>query len=201
MNRFVIQHNILDYKQVQETVRVLKKGGVIVLPTDTVYGMSCDIFSQESLKKLFRAKGRDKFKPMSIMCSEISDIANYALVPNFAFRLMKRCLPGPYTFILEASKKIPKHIRSNTGTIGIRIPDSPLCFSILKEMGSPLITTSVNLTGEAPLNDPDLIEDTFKHEIEILIDVGTLQTSQSTVIDLTSGFPELIRQGEGKFDL
>ncbi|MFQ5560305.1 MAG: L-threonylcarbamoyladenylate synthase [Nitrospinota bacterium] len=197
MKRLKYEPTLPCHRILEQACEVLAKGGIIVYPTDTIYGLGCSIFSEQAVRRVYKIKGRDSRNPMSIICSGLEDISKFATVPNFAFRLMKRSLPGPYTFILESSKEVPKYIRSTKKTVGIRVPDHTLCLALVKKFGHPIITTSVNISGEAPLNEPDIVEDSFEKDIDLLVDSGMLTTGPSTVVDCSKGSPEILRHGEG----
>ena len=135
---------------------------------------------------------------MSFICADLSDISHYAIVSNYAYRIMKRCLPGPFTFILEASSKTPKKIMSKKKTVGIRIPDHKICLAVVKELGHPLITTSANISTEEELNNPDDIEDKLGSSLDLIIDEGPLISEPSTIVDLTGDSPTILREGKGE---
>lgn len=196
--RIVINQNYPQGRLIKRVVSVLKNGGVIAYPTDTIYGIGCDIFNKEGIEKIYKIKKRLKNKPLSFICDSLSDISKYAVVSNYAYRIMKRCLPGPYTFILEASSQTPKKIISKRKTVGIRIPDHNICRAIVKELGHPIITTSANISEEEELNTPDDIEDKLGHSLELIIDGGVIISEPSTVVDLTGDSPLVIRAGKGE---
>ncbi|MCP3178103.1 MAG: L-threonylcarbamoyladenylate synthase [Desulfuromonadales bacterium] len=182
---------------VNRVVECLKQGGVIVYPTDTIYGIGCDIFNKKGVKKIYQIKQRDPRKPFSFICSDLSDVANYAQVSNFAFKTMKRNLPGPYTFVLEATRIVPDLLTTKQKTVGIRIPDNPIAQAIVKELGHPLVTTSVNISGEEPIHDPAEIEASLGKMVDMVVDGGVLLGDASTVISLIDDQVEILRQGSG----
>jgi len=182
---------------VNRVVECLKQGGVIVYPTDTIYGIGCDIFNKKGVKKIYQIKQRDPRKPFSFICSDLSDVANYAQVSNFAFKTMKRNLPGPYTFVLEATRIVPDLLTTKQKTVGIRIPDNPIAQAIVKELGHPLVTTSVNISGEEPIHDPAEIERSLGKMVDMVVDGGVLLGDASTVISLIDDQVEILRQGSG----
>ena len=175
----------------------MQKGGVIAYPTDTTYGIGCSIFSKKGLEKIYQVKQRDKRKPFSFICSDLSEVSRYARLTNQAFRIMKRYLPGPYTFVLEASREVPDLLITRQKTVGIRIPDNPICLALVKGVGVPIVTTSANLSGEEPVGDPDEIHRQFGHALELVVDGGLLTTDVSSVISLAGNQPELLRKGAG----
>lgn len=182
---------------INRVVECLKQGGVIAYPTDTIYGLGCDIFNKKGVKKIYQIKQRDPRKPFSFICADLSDVANYAQVSNFAFKIMKRYLPGPYTFVLEASRIVPDVLTTRQKTVGIRIPDNAIALSIVRELGHPIVTTSANLSGEDTFCDPALIEQEIGKQLDIVVDGGILRGDQSTVISLIDDQVEILRQGSG----
>ena len=195
--RIVINRDFPQQRLIKKVVQILKDGGVIAYPTDTIYGIGCDIFNKKGIEKIYQIKKREKNKPMSFICADLSDISQYAIVSNYAYRIMRRCLPGPYTFVLEASSKTPKKIMSKRKTVGIRIPDHKICLAIVAELGHPLITTSANISTEEELNNPDDIEDKLGHLLDLIIDEGPLISEPSTIVDLTGDSPAVLREGKG----
>ena len=195
--RIVINRDFPQQRLIKKVVQILKDGGVIAYPTDTIYGIGCDIFNKKGIEKIYQIKKREKNKPMSFICADLSDISQYAIVSNYAYRIMRKCLPGPYTFILEASSKTPKKIMSKRKTVGIRIPDHKICLAIVTELGHPLITTSANISTEEELNNPDDIEDKLGSSLGLIIDEGPLISEPSTIVDLTGDSPAVLREGKG----
>ena len=187
-------------RNIQRVVDCLRQGGVIIYPTDTIYGVGCDIFNRKGIKKIQQIKQRDARKPFSFICSDLAEVANYAQVSNFAFKIMKRHLPGPFTFVLEASKVVPDSLCTKQKTVGIRIPDNVICQAIVKELGHPLVTTSANLSGEETLQDPLLIEDSMGRLVDFVVDGGITLGDASTVISLLDDRIEVLRQGSGDTD-
>ncbi|MDY0269834.1 L-threonylcarbamoyladenylate synthase [Trichloromonas sp.] len=182
---------------IAQVVECLREGGVIVYPTDTTYGIGCDIFNKKGVKQIYQIKQRDPRKPFSFICADLSDVANYAQVSNFAFRTLKRNLPGPYTFVLEATRIVPDTLTTKQKTVGIRIPDDPIALAIVRELGHPLVTTSANLTGEEPLGDPSLIHDSLGRQLDLVVDGGIRMGDPSTIISLIGDRVEILRQGSG----
>ncbi len=184
-------------RHITRVAECLRQGGVIVYPTDTIYGIGCDIFNRKGIKKIFQIKQRDSRKPFSFICSDLAEISNYAQVSNFAFKIMKRHLPGPYTFVLEASKVVPDSLSTKQKTVGVRIPENAICQAIVKELGHPLVTTSANLSGEETLQDPALIDERMGRMVELVIDGGISLGEGSTVISLLDDQIEVLREGSG----
>lgn len=185
---------------IEAVMTVLHRGGSIAYPTDTVYGLGCDSFNSIAIQKIIRLKQRRKNKPFSIMCSDLRHISDYAIVPTYAFRLMKRALPGPYTFILKATRHAPYEVLSRQKTIGIRVPDHPFCLALVRALGHPIVTTSLNSTGETPITDPADLPTEFARGIDLIIDAGPLWGEPSTVIDVSGDAPVVIRVGSGSLE-
>lgn len=186
---------------VRKVIEVLEKGGVIGYPTDTVYGVGCDLFNQEAIRKIHRLKKMEGKKPLSFICSDLKDISRYAHVSNYAYKMMKRLLPGPYTFVLTATKLVPKIAMTKQNTVGIRIPDNNICLSLVRELGHPIISTSVYKPDEGLYNDPAEIEERFAKQLDLVIDGGVIVAEHSSIIDLTDEFPIVIRKGKGDVSL
>jgi len=186
---------------VRKVIEVLEKGGVIGYPTDTVYGVGCDLFNQEAIRKIHRLKKMEGKKPLSFICSDLKDISRYAHVSNYAYKMMKRLLPGPYTFVLTATKLVPKIAMTKQNTVGIRIPDNNICLSLVRELGHPIISTSVYKPDEGLYNDPAEIEERFAKQLDLVIDGGVIVAEHSSIIDLTDEFPNVIRKGKGDVSL
>jgi len=183
--------------QISRVVDCLKAGGVIAYPTDTTYGIGCSIFNKKGVDLIYQIKQRDKRKPFSFICADLSEVSRFARLSNHAFKIMKRYLPGPYTFVLHASREVPDLLTTRQKTVGIRIPDNPICLALVQGLGAPLVTTSANLSGEEPVGDPYLINDQFGHALEMVIDGGLLTTDVSSVISLLDNGIELLREGAG----
>ena len=189
-----------ELKKVIQVVECLREGGLVIYPTDTVYGLGCDIHNVKAVEKVCRIKGLKPGKiDLSFICYDLSHISEYAKVSNATFKLMKKTLPGPFTFILEASNKVPKILHTNKKTVGIRIPDNNIPREIVKELGNPIITTSIKDEDEVLeySTDPELIYEKFMNQVDIVIDGGYGNNVASTIIDGTSEDFEIIRQGLG----
>jgi len=182
---------------IRKVVEVLQKGGVIGYPTDTIYGVGCDLFNPEAVRKIHRLKKTQKNKPLSFICSDLKDISQYAHVSNQAYKTMKRLLPGPYTVILKATKLVPKIALTKQNTVGIRIPLNKICLALVKELGHPIISTSVYKPDEGLYNDPTEIEDRFGKQLDLVIDGGGIVAEHSSILDLSGDYPEVIRKGKG----
>ena len=184
---------------IDKAVDLLKDGGVIAYPTDTIYGFGCDMYNKKAIQRIYQIKKRDPQKPFSFICSDLKNISLYAQVTNQAYKIMKRCLPGPYTFILLGTKLVPKIMVTKRKTVGIRVPNNNICLSLVKTLGNPIISTSVGLSGGEVFSDPSLIEETFGAQIDLTIDGGLLASQPSTIISLIDDEVEVIREGLGEF--
>ncbi|MBD3290383.1 threonylcarbamoyl-AMP synthase [candidate division KSB1 bacterium] len=182
---------------IQKAVEILADGGIIAYPTDTVYGIGCDIFSKQSIEKIFLLKGKSKKSPLSFICPDLKDIAKYAHVTNPAYRVMRQLLPGPYTFILRGSRLVPKLMITKRKTVGIRIPDNNICLALLHELGHPIVSTSASIKNDIILTDPEEIDIHLGHALDLVIDGGILGLSPSSVVDLTDEPFRVIRHGKG----
>ena len=192
-------------KAIQQVVDVLKKGGLIIYPTDTVYGLGCDITNQKAIEKIARLRGMKPEKAnFSFICYDLSHISDYIKpIDNETFRVLKKALPGAFTFIFNASKKVPKLLSSNKKTVGIRVPDNDIARCIVQMLGNPIISTSIHDEDEIKeySTDPELIYEKFKDLVDLVIDGGYGDNEPSTVIDCTTGEFDIIRQGKGDLDL
>ena len=188
-------------RQIAEIVKILQSGGVIVYPTDTLYGIGCDIHNHKAVERIARIKGvKPETADFSFICRDLSHLSEYARqVPNHVFKLMKRNLPGPFTFILNASNKVPKILESKKKTVGIRIPNNDIVATIVEQLGNPLLTTSVHLDYDMIENstDPELIHEKYEDMVDWVVDGGYGGVEFSTVVNCTGEEPEIIRQGLG----
>ncbi len=182
---------------IRRVVEVLRKGGVIGYPTDTIYGIGCDLFNKEAIETIYKLKKHKRNKPLSFICSDLKDISRYARVSNYAYKTMRRLLPGAYTFILEATKLVPKMVMTKQKTVGIRVPDNPICLALVGELGHPIISTSVYRPDEELYSDPREIEERFGKSLDLVIDGGIIVAEHSSIIDLTNEVPKVIRRGKG----
>jgi len=170
---------------------VLEEGGVIVYPTDTFYGIGCNLFNKRGIQLIYRLKNRPLKKPFSFLCDSLKEVSRYALVSNYAYKTMKRLLPGPYTFILEGTRLVPKIMLTKRKTVGIRVPDNSICLDIIRTFGRPIISTS------AVFDDPQSIKEAYGSFLDVIIDGGVLYQSPSSVVSLIDDIPEVIREGKG----
>ncbi|MDY0058186.1 MAG: L-threonylcarbamoyladenylate synthase [Myxococcota bacterium] len=185
-------------RAILRAAEILRDGGIIAYPTDTAYGLGCDLLNHRAVDRLYSIKKRNRRKPFSFVCADLNDIARYAQVDSVAFRLLKRLLPGPYTFVLHATQVVPRHIMPQRRTVGLRIPDHPVPQLLVRELGNPIISTTACRDGEAPLNDPEEIELAFRGCVDAVLDGGILPPERiSSVISLLDSQPEVLREGIG----
>jgi len=182
-------------------VEILNRGGVVVYPTDTYFGMGCDIMNKKAIERIYRLKQRNKSKPFSFICSGLKNISRYAKVSNYAYKTMRRLLPGPYTFILEGSRLVPKIMLTKRKTAGIRVPANRICLTLVTALGNPIITTSTSMPDGTILHDASLIHDYFGARIDAVVDGGLVPGKPSSVISLIDDRPEIIRKGLGDVSL
>ena len=178
-------------------VKILREGGLIAYPTDTYYGIGCDIMNKKAIEKIYLLKQRSKDKPFSFICSDLKNISHYAKVSNYAYKTMKRLLPGPYTFILEGSKLVPKIMLTKRKSAGIRVPANNICIQLVKELNHPILSTSATMPDESIFFDPSLIHDHFGARLDVVIDGGGVPGLPSSVISLINDMPEVLRKGAG----
>ncbi|MDX2433124.1 MAG: L-threonylcarbamoyladenylate synthase [Desulfobacterales bacterium] len=185
-------------RHIRQIAEKLRNGAVICYPTDTVYGIGCDIFNQKAIKKIFQIKQRAKHKPFSFMCSSLKNVNDYGHVSNMAYRIMKKALPGPFTFVLSASKLVPKIMITKQKTVGIRVPDNNICLALIEELGNPILTTSAILDKEGvPLSEAYEFDELLGNMVDLIIDGGMVFPDPSTIVSFTGDEPEILRQGKG----
>jgi tRNA threonylcarbamoyl adenosine modification protein (Sua5/YciO/YrdC/YwlC family) len=182
---------------INKAIKILKEGGIIIYPTDTVYGIGCDIFNKAALEKIFNIKNDGITKLFSFVCSDLKDIAKYAKVSDYAYRTMKRLLPGPYTFILPAAKQVPKSLWTKRKTVGIRIPNHPIALKLVAELGNPIISTSTTTRKGKLVLDPVEIKSIFENQVDLMLSQGGLSGKLSSIVDLSGESPEVVREGAG----
>ena len=185
-------------RKIKQVAEILANGGIIAYPTDTYYGIGCDLFNKESIEKIYQLKKRSPHQPFSFICSDLKNISEYAQVTNYAYKTMKRLLPGPYTFILEGSRLVPKIMLTKRRTVGIRVPNHEICLAIVEELGHPIISTSAtdpetNDILETPLE----IKNKLGHAIDLIIDAGSVNGKASSIISLIDDTPQVLREGAG----
>jgi tRNA threonylcarbamoyl adenosine modification protein (Sua5/YciO/YrdC/YwlC family) len=186
---------------IRQVVETLREGGVIAYPTDTFYGIGCDIMNKKAIGRIYQLKQRDKKKPFSFICSDLKNIADYAKVSNYAYKTMRRLLPGPYTFILEGSRMVPKIMLTNRKTAGIRVPDHPIPMALVEELGHPVLSTSATRPDGTIFSEASFIEEYFGNRIDVVIDGGPVPDGPSSVISFTGEVPEVVREGIGDVDI
>jgi tRNA threonylcarbamoyl adenosine modification protein (Sua5/YciO/YrdC/YwlC family) len=186
-------------RKIRRAVDALEDGGVIAYPTDTVYGLGCDLTSKHAVERLYSIKAMDRSHPLAFVCPDLSDIARYAIVDNQVYRVLRRFLPGPYTFILEATREVPKLVQMRRKQVGIRVPACEAARALARELGRPIISTTAQRPGEDPYVDPHEIDASFKG-LAMVLDAGGGGMVPTTVIDLTKSPPEIVREGAGSVD-
>ena len=188
-------------RYISKAVDVLKSGGIIIFPTDTYYGLGCDLFNREGIEQILSIKNETDTKLFSFICSDLKDISKYAKVSDYAYRTMKHLLPGPYTFILPAAKVIPKKLWSKRKTVGIRVPNHSVTLQLVKELGNPIASTSTTTRIGEPLTDPFEIKNIFNARVDLMLASNTMSFEPSSVVDLSGEEPEIIREGAGDVSL
>ena len=186
-------------RKIARIVEILNKGGLIAYPTDTVYGLGCDLLNKSAIEKLYQAKGMQRDKSLAFVCPDLADIAKYAVVENQTYRVLKRFLPGPYCFVLQATREVPRILQSKQKTVGIRVPAHPVAVAIVRELGRPIISTTAAGPGEPPMVDPWEISERFP-QLELVIDAGGGGEVPTTVVDLSQGDVKIVREGAGAID-
>ncbi|MCU7551026.1 L-threonylcarbamoyladenylate synthase [Chitinophagaceae bacterium LB-8] len=187
---------------VKQVADVLRKGGIIIYPTDTLYGLGCDIFQHKAIERICQIKGINSQKAqLSFVCQDLSHLSEYAKqLSTPVYRTLKQHLPGPYTFILEASKQVPKLLKTKKDTVGIRVPDNKITRCIVQELGNPILSTSLPGEFVEDYTDPEIINDRFGKLVDLVIDGGIGGMVPSTIVDFTSGEPVMIREGAGAWE-
>ncbi len=187
-------------RKIQRAAQILGGGGVIAYPTDTVYGLGCALGEKQAIDRLYQLKGMQKDHPLAIICPDLSDIAKYAVVENAVYRVLKHFLPGPYCFILQATREVPKMMLTKQKTVGIRVPNHAITIALVRELGRPLISTTAGRSGQDPLVDPWEIDQEFTG-LDLVIDQGDAGGSvPTTVVDLSQGDVRIVREGAGPID-
>jgi tRNA threonylcarbamoyl adenosine modification protein (Sua5/YciO/YrdC/YwlC family) len=186
-------------RKVKRAVEFLERGEVICYPTDTVYGLGCDLMNKQAIERLYQVKKMDRDQPLAFICPDLADIAKYAIVENAAYRVLRRYLPGPYCFILPATREVPKMVLRKQKTVGIRVPKHAVTQALVRELGRPIISTTAAPHGEDPMIDPYEISELFP-SLELVLDAGTGGTEPTTVVDLTGEVAVVVREGAGPVD-
>ncbi len=202
--RIRLYEDNINEKHLQQVVTCIRSGGVIIYPTDTVYAFGCDIYNHRAIERINKLKQLPKDSGnYSIICHDLSNLSDYSMqLPNAVFKLMKKALPGPYTFIIKANQQVPKLFHSKKKTIGIRVPANPIARAIVRELGNPIVSSSINDEDDIIeyTTDPDLIWEKYSDHIDLLVDGGFGDNQASTVLDCTEEEVEVIREGKGLLD-
>lgn len=188
-------------RYINKAVDVLRDGGVIIYPTDTVYGLGCDIYNKDALERIYMIKNEALTKLFSFIIPDFKDIATYAKVSDYAYKTMKKLTPGPYTFVLPAAKEVPKKLWTKRKTVGIRIPNHNIALTLASELGHPIVSTSVTNRKGDVLFDPEEIKLLFNTQVDLMLASGALEGVPSTIVDLSEDEPEIIREGAGDISI
>ena len=187
--------------RVKKVVDVLKNDGIIIYPTDTVYGLGCSIFSKKAMKRLLKIKKVNQKKPLTFICANQTEVQEYTQgIPTYIFKLLRRKLPGPYTFVFKASKIVPKMMLTPRSTVGMRWPDHPIANEIVAALGHPILSSSLRMSEKELYDDPHKLHEKYKKQVDLIVDGGTIFAEHSTIIDLSQGDAEIIRYGKGPVD-
>lgn len=186
---------------INKAIDVLREGGIVIFPTDTYYGIGCDLYNKEGIEKLLSIKNETNTKLFSFIFSDFKDISKYAKVSDYAFKIMKRLLPGPYTFILPAAKEVPKKLWSKRKTVGIRMPEHNVCKLLVSGLGNPIVSTSTTNRLGDPIVDPNEIKNVFNSQVDLMLASSNLIAEPSSVIDLSGDEPVIVREGAGDISI
>ena len=198
---FAVHPSHPQARLLKRAAEIVAGGGLVVFPTDTTYALGCHIGDKQALERVRTVRQLNKNHLLTLMCRDLTEISLYARVENYNYRLLKKLTPGPYTFILPATREVPRRlIHPKRKTIGLRVPDCPVAQGLLEVLGEPMMTTTLRLPGqELPPVDAEDLRGQLEHQVDLIIDGGRCGIEQSTVLDLTSSEPEVIRQGQGEF--
>ena len=197
--RIAINPRHPEPRKIAQAVAVLQRGGVVAYPTDTVYGLGCDITNKRAVDTIYRAKRMEHSQLLSFVCADLAEVARYGVVDDATYRLLRRLVPGAYTFVLEATREVPKVLRLKRKTVGVRVPDHPVAHALVQGLGNPVASTSASLDGEVFV-DPEDIERHFP-DVDLILEADDCGIVPSTIIDFSSGTPVVIREGAGPIDL
>jgi tRNA threonylcarbamoyl adenosine modification protein (Sua5/YciO/YrdC/YwlC family) len=199
---FSIHTDTPHLRLIKQAVAIVRSGGIIVYPTDSCYALGCHLGDKEAMTRIRTIREVDERHHFTLVCRNLAEIATYAKVDNSQYRLLKATTPGSYTFILQATREVPRRMQHpKRNTIGLRIPDHPVVLALLEELGEPLLSSTLILPGdELPLNDAEEIRERLEHQVELVMDAGSCGIDMTTVIDLTTAVPELIRPGKGSLE-
>ncbi|MBI1173878.1 MAG: threonylcarbamoyl-AMP synthase [Sideroxydans sp.] len=197
---FLIHPDNPQARLIKQAAAMVREGAVIVYPTDSCYALGCHLGDKDAVQRIRQIRGVDESHHLTLVCRDLSEISHYSRVGNVPFRLMKNNTPGSYTFILPATKEVPRRLQHpKRNTIGVRIPDHPVALALLEELGEPLLSSTLILPDdERPLNDPEEIRDLLERRVDLVIDSGAVGLEPTTIIDLTGDAPELVRRGKGE---
>jgi len=199
---FLIHPTTPHLRLIKQAVVIVRDGGVIVYPTDSCYALGCHLGDKDAMSRIRTIRAVDEQHHFTLICRDLAEIATYAKVDNSQYRLLKATTPGSYTFILQATREVPRRMQHpKRNTIGLRIPDHPVVLALLEELGEPLLSSTLTLPGdEWPLNDAEEIRKRLEHQVDLVMDAGSCGIEMTTVIDLTTDVPQLIRQGKGSIE-
>lgn len=187
-------------RKIARAAQIIRDGGIIAYPTDTVYGLGCDLMNKQAIERLYQIKGMRRDQALAFICPDLSDISKYAVVENPQYRVLKHFLPGPYCFILTSTREVPKIVLTKQKTVGIRVPDHPITIALVRELGRPLISTTARRHDQEPLVDPWEIDQEF-FGLDLVIDAGQAGgTMPTTIVDLSQGDVRVVREGAGPVD-
>jgi tRNA threonylcarbamoyl adenosine modification protein (Sua5/YciO/YrdC/YwlC family) len=181
----------------KRAAEILAKGGLLCYPTETGYGIGCDMYQRKTVERLFRLTNRPKNKPASLLCKDFKQVSQFGYINNVYFRIARRIFPGPYTLVLEATKEVPRHLHGKRREVGIRVPSNPVIMGILEEMENPIMNVAARTFEGEYIDDPHVIEHVWRNELGAVIDCDLLQEDPSTVVDLTGDVAEILREGQG----
>ena len=188
---------VISPRVIDQAVAVLQRGGIIAFPTDTGYALGCDLYSKKAIDKIYFVKKRDRKKPLSVICADLKELSQFAIVSNRVYRDMRRLLPGPYTFVLPATRLVPKLLVSSRSSVGIRVPANPVSLALVNALKHPLVGTSCTSPEGEPLTDPAQIEKVLGKSIQLILDTDHVPSEPSTVIDFSVAEPVVVRHGKG----
>ncbi|MDP1934196.1 MAG: L-threonylcarbamoyladenylate synthase [Nitrosomonas sp.] len=199
---FSIHTNTPHLRLIKQAVAIVRSGGIIVYPTDSCYALGCHLGDKNAMARIRTIRQVDERHHFTLVCRDLAEISTYAKVDNSQYRLLKATTPGSYTFILQATREVPRRMQHpKRNTIGLRIPDHPVVLALLEELGEPLLSSTLILPeDEFPLNDAEEIRERLEHQVELIMDAGSCGIEMTTVIDLTTDVPVLIRQGKGSLE-
>jgi len=186
---------------IQQVVDVLQNDGIIIYPTDTVYGLGCSIFSKKAMKRIYQIKKMNQKKPLTFICANQTEVQEYTQgIPTDVFKLLRRKLPGPYTFVFKASKIVPKMMLTPRSTVGLRWPDHPITNEIVSAFGHPILSSSLRISADELYDDPHELHEKYKKQVDLIVDGGVIFAENSTIIDFSFGSAEISRMGKGSVE-